>query len=475
MVDQSGTRLRSSSATVRILDLEQAGRASQGLLAILRSARGISAEILEQGGAPDAGPSLLPRLDPNTVQAIFVVLPAGGLEQARHVLRRLRQLAPDLPVLMVVEQARPEEVLALLELGVTDFLTAPLCAAGVLPRLWRTLAHASDCSSPVHRLKAKLGLKQLVGESAAFVEAIRKIPLVAGCDAAVLISGETGTGKELCARAVHYLSPRGNRPFVPVNCGAIPVDLVENELFGHERAAFTGAAGARPGLIAEAEGGTLFLDEIDSLVPAAQVKLLRFLQDGEYRPLGSTKVRKADVRILAATNADLEAAVEEGRLRRDLYYRVGTIPLCLPPLRQRYDDIPLLARHFLRVHNQRFERGVTAISAVAMQKLLFYDWPGNVRELENVVERAVIFAEDRATIGAGEVQLSGSSSQDRDQESFREAKARIVGRFERRYLKTMLTAHRGNITRAAKAAQKNRRAFWELIRKHDIRASDFKS
>jgi len=322
------------------------------------------------------------------------------------------------------------------------------------------------------RLKAVLGLKTLVGESAAFVEAIGKIPLVARCDVSVMISGETGTGKELCARALHYLSPRSAHPFVAVNCGAIPVELMENELFGHEGAAFTGANGPRPGLIAEADGGTLFLDEIDSLPPAAQVKLLRFLQEREYRPLGSTKVRTADVRVVAATNTDVERAVEEGRLRQDLYYRIGIVPLHLPPLRERHGDVPLLARHFLRKYSRLFHREATDVSAAAMHKLQLYDWPGNVRELENVVQRAVVLCEEKRTIGAVEIQLPRRSVP--EAESFRDAKARIVSGFERRYLTQMLAVHRGNIAQAAKAAKKNRRAFWELIRKHGIDARRFK-
>ena len=470
MANQRGTSFPCSSARIRVLDLGPGERTTRDLQSILQPANGVVAEVLELGDKPpDSWPSLL-EPDERAPQAVFLVLPAGAQERARCVFRRLREQAPDLPVLIAFEQAAPEDIFALLELGAADFLTPPLCAAGVLPRLWRSLAHTAQ-SSPVLGLKEKLGLKRLVGESAVFVEAIGKIPLAAKCEATVLISGETGTGKDLCARALHYLSPRSAKAFVPVNCGAIPVDLVENELFGHERSAFTGAAGPRRGLIAEAEGGTLFLDEIDCLVPAAQVKLLRFLQNGEYRPLGSTKVRRADVRVLAATNADLEGAVDEGRLRRDLYYRIGTIPLRLPSLRERYEDIPLLARHFLRIYNQRFDREVTEVSPVAMQKLMLYDWPGNVRELENVVERAVIYAEDKTTMGAGEIQLPPMAH---EVESFREAKARIVTRFERRYLKKMLTAHQGNISSAARAANKNRRAFWELIRKHDIRAGDFR-
>src|SRR5215813_6052247 len=197
----------------------------------------------------------------------------------------------------------------------------------------RLQKQVSESETVTQTLKEKLGLRQLIGESPAFLAEIRKIPAVARCEVSVLISGETGTGKEVCARAIHYLSPRAPHPFVPINCGAIPAELVENELFGHERGAFTDAATSQSGLIHEAEGGTLFLDEVDSLPALAQVKLLRFLQEKEYRRLGSTRTYQANVRVIAATNSDLEEAVRTGKLRRDLYYRLNILQLTLPPLR----------------------------------------------------------------------------------------------------------------------------------------------
>jgi len=324
------------------------------------------------------------------------------------------------------------------------------------------------------RLKETLGLKRLIGESPAFVEQIQKLPAVARCDAGVLISGETGTGKELIARAIHYLSPRARGPFVPVNSGAIPLDLVENELFGHERAAFTGAHAAQPGLIEQADGGTLFLDEVDSLPPLAQVKLLRFLQEKELRRLGSTRTRKCDVRVIAATNAEVEAALAEGKIRRDLYYRLNVIPVPLPPLRERRKDIPLLALHFLHRYAGELGQPCRAFTPGAMQALQDYGWPGNVRELEHVVERAVVLAGDREEIDLGALDVPRPDSRPADPPSFQEAKARAIARFERGYLEELLATFGGNITRAARAAQKNRRAFWELIRKHDIDARRFR-
>ncbi|MGH7600930.1 MAG: sigma-54 interaction domain-containing protein [bacterium] len=322
-----------------------------------------------------------------------------------------------------------------------------------------------------HALKERLGLRHLVGESPVFIAEIKKIVPIAQCDATVLICGETGTGKELYARAIHYLSGRGSKPFIPMNCGAIPVELVENELFGHERGAYTSAATAQPGVIQECNGGTLFLDEIVCLPLLAQTKLLRFLQEKEYKPLGSAKVCKADLRLIAATNIDGEAAIKEGKLRQDLYYRLNVIPITLPPLRERGGDIPLLARHFLAKYAGKFHKRVEGFSSAAITKLMLYAWPGNIRELEHVVERTVVFAEDKI-IGDAEILLPGTAKAG---ESLQKAKSKVVAQFERTYLQSLLAAHRGNITRAAEAAQKNRRAFWQLIRKYQIDVAAYRT
>ena len=340
-------------------------------------------------------------------------------------------------------------------------------------RVLRLRQHPAEEEALPQPSEEKSGLPQLLGESPAFLAEIRKIPLLAQCDVNVLISGETGTGKELCARAIHYLSPRAGRPFIAVNCGAIPVELVENELFGHERGAFTDASTAQGGLIHEAEGGTLFLDEIACLPLLAQVKLLRFLQDKEYRRLGSTKTQQGDVRVVAAMNIDLEEAVREGKLRQDLYYRLNIIPLVLPPLRERREDIPLLARYFLAKYAAKLNKDVTDCSPDVMQLLVLYEWPGNVRELEHTIERAVVLSE-QAVIHKADIILPRVAAA-AHQDSFQEAKAKVIAQFERTYIQGLLLAHQGNITKAARAAQKNRRAFWQLMRKHLLDAHSFKS
>jgi DNA-binding NtrC family response regulator len=421
----------------------------------------------------------LPALDHEKSTRIFVlhnpdvvllILPPQHLQPCCIWLQALPKELLSTPILVVTETGEPHDILALLKLGVADFITPPLQATTMLLRIWRLLEQTLQGARLTQRLKERLGLQRLIGESPAFLAVLEKIPLIAKCDAGVLISGETGTGKEMCARAMHYLSRRTRKPFVPVNCGAIPVELVENELFGHERGAFTSATTSQPGLIQEADGGTLFLDEIDSLSLAAQVKLLRFLQEKEFRPLGSTRVHTADVRVIAATNTDVEKAVRDGQLRQDLYYRLNVIPLVLPALRERRQDIPLLVRHFLAKYAAEFNKPVPHCSAEALQALMLYDWPGNVRELEHMVQRAVALSRQEM-IRIDDIFLPGTTT---PPASFQAAKAQVVTQFERAYIQGLLHTYDGNITRAAQAARKNRRAFWQLMQKHRIDAQSFR-
>ncbi len=321
-------------------------------------------------------------------------------------------------------------------------------------------------------LTQKFGLQQIIGESPALLAETAKIPMVAKADTSVLILGETGTGKEVVGRAIHYLSPRAGEPFVPVNCGAIPVELIENELFGHERGAFTGAGASRNGLIQEAENGTLFLDEVNTLPLLAQVKLLRFLQSKEYRPLGSTKSLHGDVRIIAASNAKLDAEVAAGTMRQDLFYRLNVVPIVLPPLRARSTDILLLANHFLAQYASRLNSPALRFSPEAQRKLLLYRWPGNVRELEHVIERVAVLSSNEV-IEADEIVLSGEDN-NLTRLSFQEMKRKVISQFETDYIQSLLYAYRGNISQAAQAAQKERRTFWELVRKHKIDVQKFR-
>jgi DNA-binding NtrC family response regulator len=349
-----------------------------------------------------------------------------------------------------------------------DFVLTPLREAEVLARAERLLGSTAEHERV--RIRATVtqaaALGQLVGEAPAFAAVKRRIPLLARSDAPPLITGETGTGKELCARAVHYLSPRAGRPFLPVNCGAIPLELFESELFGHEKGAFTGASATRAGLVAEAEGGTLFLDEIETLSLGAQVKLLRFLEDHTYHVLGSPRPRRSDVRILAATNASLGQRVRDGAFREDLLYRLNVLTVALPPLRERRGDVALLARHFLARFAEGPDGQPRRLSAAALEALSDHRWPGNVRELQNVVHQAVVLAE-APLIEAAHLSLpEAPAARGAGAGSMRQAKARVVEEFEKAYLGELLRAHQGNVTQAARDAQKERRAFGRLVKKY---------
>jgi two-component system response regulator GlrR len=405
---------------------------------------------------------------------VFLLLTEINLKQLNGLLQSFKgELSNKPPIIAVVENFQFDDVVELLKLGITDFLTPPLKAIDIIPRLCHLREQKSQNEKLTQILKEKIGLKQLVGEDTHFLSEVKKISLMAKCNASVLISGETGTGKELCARAVHYLSLRANKPFIPVNCGAIPVELIENELFGHAKGAYTGASQSYHGLIKEADGGTLFLDEIGCLPFVAQVKLLRFFQDKEFRQLGCTKIHQADVRIITASNTDLGKAVLEGKFRQDLFYRLNIVPIILPPLRDRKADIPILAKHFLAKYALEFNKEINDFSSGAIHKLILYHWPGNIRELENVIERAVIFCH-QTIMKSADIVLP-YSNEIVSQESFKVAKAKTIAQFEKEYIKGLLLANNGNISKAARVAQKNRRALWALIQKHHIDVQMFKT
>jgi len=464
---------------VLLLNLNPSCELSNSLRRIIESAQNADLRLQQEtvanndslSRAESALPELVSRANP---AVIFLVSSWNYLKQAKFLFPSLRRSAPEPPVVVVSDTDAPNEMFEMIKLGADDFVTPPLTATGILPRLWRLIEQTVRGETPLHKLKEKFfGTKMLIGESPAFLEVINNIPLIAQYDTTVLISGETGTGKEVCANAIHRLSPRVNQPFIPVNCGAIPIELMENELFGHERGAFTGAASSHIGLIQEADGGTLFLDEIDSLPLMAQVKLLRFLQEKEFRPLGSSKTRRADVRVITATNLDIEKAVNTGKVRQDLYYRLNIIPLKLPPLRERREDILLLADHFLAGCAAKFRKRVTGFAPEARQKLLLHDWPGNVRELEHAVERAAALS-SRAIIQSSDLTLSRGDGL-ANHVSFKAAKAKVVAEFERTYLQALLMAYSGNVTRAAEAAHKDRGALCQLLRKHHIDVNSFRS
>jgi two-component system, NtrC family, response regulator GlrR len=435
---------------------------ADSLQTLLAEAKGFTFARFEYGAESDLKPKPAGPGNPDVVVATLDSFQATKMER---VFAPLQRAFPHRPVLVTTTDPDAFDVFPLLEMGAVDFLLPPLRRSEVLPRIMRQARVTCRGNTLVQKLKEDIGLKQIIGESSVFLERVRCIPRFARFDAPVLISGESGTGKELFARAIHYLSPRADRPFVPVNCGALPENLVESEIFGHKRGAFTGAASDQAGLIREAEGGTLFLDEIDCLTPQAQVKLLRFLQDGEYRSVGSQQILHANIRVVAAANADFNHMVHEGKFREDLFYRLNVLSLTLPPLRERRGDIVLLTHNFLEKQAAITEGRPKKLSLAALNLLLGHSWPGNVRELQNVLMRAIVVS-DQASIEPSDLDLPDVLTA--EEQSFQVMKSRAVQRFEHDFLAAVLHAHNGNITRAAFAVKKNRRAFWELLRKHGL-------
>jgi DNA-binding NtrC family response regulator len=375
--------------------------------------------------------------------------------------------------LLTIFCSDPNENLAIPPLlGCDDFSYCPFHEAELLNRVRRLLKTAAgDDKSADAKTAIHFGV--LVGTSEKFLDAIKDIPPLGYSDETLLICGETGTGKELFSRAIHYQSPRQGKPFIPVNCAALPDHLFENELFGHNRGAYTDAVSAEKGLVAEAEGGTLLLDEIDSLSLTSQAKLLRFLQDGEYRPLGATRSSTANVRIIASTNSELLNKVRAKQFRADLYYRLNSMSIVIPPLRERIEDVLHLTQHFIADFAAHHQQSSRAISDNALRRLLTYSWPGNVRELKGVISRALVLTSS-ASLQAQDIVLpNGHVEGGADNASLRQIKSKVVHTFERNYLIGLLAAHRGNISQAAKAAGKQRRTFQRLLFKYSINRHSF--
>jgi two-component system NtrC family response regulator len=363
------------------------------LKALGRALRDAGHEVLETTSAREAQRLLAER--PFDLFLVDNVMPQlGGLD----LIREYVNATPDgerAQVLMMTAHATVESAIEAMKLGALDYLQKPFEIDELLVVVDRALEH--------HRLRTEYRYLRserdeqfdhygLIGRSRAMEDIIRRAERVADTKSTVLITGETGTGKELVARAIHDRSAQRDMPLIKVNCAAIPESLLESELFGHVRGAFTGATSTRKGKFALADGGTIFLDEIGTMLPPLQAKLLRVLQEREFEPLGSERSERVDVRVIAATNRDLRRMVGEGRFQSDLFYRLNVIPIELPPLRERREDIPLLVEHFARKHAQRTGRRIEGIDEAALAMLQQYDWPGNVRELENTIERAVVLS-----------------------------------------------------------------------------------
>ena len=358
--------------------------------------------------------------------------------------------------------------------GIDDFLVCPFHEIDALIRLHKLMQNRPKPLSLTDQdLPNPFFFEGLIGKSSSFLEVLQKIPQLAKSMSTVLIQGETGTGKELLAKAIHANGPRSTKAFVPVNCGAIPDHLFENELFGHVRGAFTDAGSEQLGILHEAEGGTLYLDEIDSLSLSAQVKLLRFLQNREFRPLGSSKIQNANVRVVTSTNKNLRQLVHDKIFREDLYYRINFLSVTIPPLQDRKEDIPSLANHFLKQALDDQSTEYVGLASAAMDKLMGYHWPGNVRELEGVIQSAATFC-TADYLSPDDIDLPiGRTNGTTRSTPLGKAKACAIDQFERTFLTKLLTHHHGNISRAAIAAGKDRRSFQRLLRKHSLDRRNF--
>ena len=439
-----------------IVDAEAGQQVGSQLEAILRREKTYRVSLIDEclrGPVLEAAPGL-----------VIPVLPPAK-ERAGRLLAALRSQDANTPFLPVVNA----DLLYQFgdgEIEARDFLVTPLRETEVRIRVrWLTIGR-QEIDAPAE--PDTCALAQIVGQDAAVVALKRKLVRAAQFEPTVLLTGETGTGKERCARALHYVSRRAGKPFLPVNCGAIPVDLFENELYGHHKGAFTSAIGSQPGLIAEAEGGTLYLDEIETLSLTSQVKLLRFLQDHTYYAVGSAKARKANVWIIASTNVELPAKVQEGTFRNDLFYRLSVVNIALPALRERKQDIPLLAAHFWNLYGPRCGRSARSLSPEVVEALCQYTWPGNVRELENAIQQIAVLMESDL-IRPEDLPIPRAPGVSKGNgHSFTQRKAITIEQFERNYVAELLRIHQGNITHAARQAQKDRRAFGRLAKKYGL-------
>jgi DNA-binding NtrC family response regulator len=390
-----------------------------------------------------------------------------------ELVRRVKAEQPDLAVVVMTAYGTIESAVEAMRVGAEDYLVKPLETAQVLLVVRRALEVQelrAASRATIRRNQERFTLRSIVAESPAMRELFDLLRSVAGLDTTVLMYGETGVGKELLARSIHFTGARRDKPFVAVNCAAIPDELFESELFGFRKGAFTGATEHRRGLFQMANGGTLLLDEIGEMPLLLQSKLLRAIEEKRVTPVGSDRVLEIDVRFIATTNKDLQAEVERGTFRRDLFYRLSVMPMRVPPLRERTSDIPLLAQHFLELSSRRARKVVKAIAPAAMAALCRYSWPGNVRELENVIERAVIVAKDEAITEVGPF-LGGEPDRPRVDLSlsFRDAKARVVEEFERAYVTGVLEAEGGKLTAAAKHADMDPKNFHEKVTRYGLR------
>lgn len=409
----------------------------------------------------DSGEAALGQLALIRPDAVLTDIQMDGMD-GMALFRSIHARDPALPVIVLTAHGTIPDAVAATQHGLFGYLTKPYDA----PTLIDLLKRATQLGGSAD--EGEDWRSEIVTASSTMDVLLAEARLTARSDAALLVLGESGTGKELLARAVHRASPRQDKPFIAINCGAIPAELLESELFGHVKGAFTGAARDHPGLFLAAHGGTVFLDEIGDMPAALQVKLLRVLQENEIRPVGATETRRIDVRIVSATHRNLDEAVAEGSFREDLYYRLNVVSLTLPPLRERREDIPVLAQHFLEDLAQQAPRRIEGFAPDATEMLMAADWPGNIRQLRNVIEQCCALA-TTTTIPAT---LVGRALRDRPAEIRSLAEARAD--FERDYLITLLKLTRGQVSEVARLAGRNRTEVYRLLQRHQLTPALFK-
>jgi len=407
-----------------------------------------------------SGPEALRQLDKEKVELVISDLRMDEMD-GLTLFSEIQKRFPGLPVIILTAHGSIPEAVAATQSGIFSFLTKPVDRDALYKAIDQALAQSVPVSDDRWR-------EAIVTRSPQMLRLLEQAQMVAQSDVSVLINGQSGTGKEILAQAIHAASPRAGNAFIAINCGALPEQLLESELFGHAKGAFTGAISAREGLFQAAEGGTLFLDEIGDMPQALQVKLLRVLQERKVRPLGSNRDLDINVRILSATHRDLPKAMEKKEFREDLYYRLNVVSLRLPALHERAEDIPLLANHLLRQSAERHKPFVRSFSTDAMKRLISANWPGNVRQLVNVIEQCVALTSS-PVIGEALVEqaLAGENSA---LPTFADAR----NQFELNYLRKLLQMTKGNVTNAARLAGRNRTEFYKLLARHALDAADFK-
>ena len=388
-----------------------------------------------------------------------------------ELMEELHEINPEIPIIILTAFGTIISAVDAMRKGAYTYITKPFDHRELLLQMKNCL-EKSELTKEVKRLrdmvKNTYGFDNIIGKSAKMRKVLERVTQAANVDSGVCIEGESGTGKELIAKSLHIVSSRKNGPFVAINCAAIPESLLESELFGYKKGAFTGAVNNKKGYFALAHGGTLFLDELSEMPLSMQVKLLRVLEDKEFYPLGGTETVNVDIRIIVASNKNLQEEVERGNFREDLFYRIYIIPIKLPPLRERKEDIPLLSKHFLKKSTGKTGKEIRGFSPTALQKLILYPWPGNVRELENTIECAV--AMTNKDVVTEDLILQTQQFEESGLKPFKDAKQG----FEKDYLVQLIELTQGNITHAAKLAGKYRADLYELLKKHELRLTDFR-